>query len=78
MQTLKAQVGPTGLRKWQLPDSELSIIWPGPGAGLMLCVDRPGGLMTSIRSNGSDGQYSTAKEAQKAVDTFVSKAVANG
>jgi hypothetical protein len=69
--SIRPQTSPTGLCKWNLPESELSIVWPGPGAGLMLCVDKPGGLMTSINSNGSNGTYNTRKEAQAAVDMFV-------
>ena len=73
---IRPQVAPTGLRKWQLPDSELSIVWMGPGAGLVLCGDNPGKLFTKIYSAGSDGRYYTVKEAQAAVDTFVARAEA--
>lgn len=72
--TIRPQKSPTGLRKWQLPESELSVVWPGPGAGLMLCHDKPGGMMTKINSAGSDGNYYNAKDAQKAFDTFVARA----
>jgi hypothetical protein len=72
---LRPVVYPTGLRKWNLPDSSLSILWLGPGAGLHLAfdADKPGGSMTSINSPGSDGTYRTVKDAQKAVDTFVAR-----
>jgi hypothetical protein len=72
---LRPQLSPTGLAKWNLPDSSLSIVWQGPGSPLMLVADVPGGIFTSIESAGSDGTYQTRKEAQKAVETFVAKAV---
>ena len=74
---VKALVYPTGMRVWRMPGSEtLSIIWPGPGAGLMLAFDasKPGGAMTRINHPCADGQYHTVKEAQKAVDAFVALA----
>jgi hypothetical protein len=71
---VKPQTSPTGLCKWDLPDSSLSIIWQGPGSRLMLVADVPGGMFTSIESEGSNGTYQTRKEAQKAVESFIRKA----
>jgi len=71
MQNLKPQVSPTGLCKWNLPDSEMSLVWAGPGVGLMLCVDKPGGFMTRVDTRGCEGPFSTRKEAQEAVNEFI-------
>jgi hypothetical protein len=71
---IKPQVSPTGLCKWNLPESTLSVVWLGPGSHLALCHDVPGGLMTSINSRGSDGRYMTRKDAQAAVETFIRRA----
>lgn len=76
---MKPQIGPTGLCLWKLPDSDLDIMWAGPGVGLTLGRHTiPYGMMTSIRTYGCEGPFATRKAAQAAVDLFVAKAKAQG
>lgn len=68
-----SQVGPTGLTLWRIPDSNLEIIWPGPGAGLSIGqATTPGGAVTRIEHPAADAAYQTRAEAQRAVDAFLS------
>ena len=74
--SLKPQIGPTGLCLWKIPgDTDLDIMWAGPGSPLTLGRHTiPHGMMTRIHSFGSDGNFETRKDAQKAVDTFIARA----
>lgn len=68
--SIRPQVSPTGLHKWNLPGSPYSIMWAGPGARLRLIEDVPGGINTSIDHPVANGMYNTPAEAQAAVDAF--------
>ena len=74
--SLKPQVGPTGLCLWKIPgDTGLDIMWAGAGSPLTLGRHTIAhGMMTRIHSLGSDGNYGTRKDAQKAVETFIARA----
>ena len=68
MSKLKVTKSPTGLRRWDLPQSELYILWLGPGCRLSLCF---GDAQTSIQHPTASGTYQTEKEATAAVEAFV-------
>jgi len=58
---------------WPIPESELEIMWIGPGGGLFLGMPRqPGGAVTRIRHpEESADTYSSFEEADDAVWAFI-------
>lgn len=71
---LKHRTYPTGMVIWPVPGSDrMSIIWPGPGIGLLLGMDadKPGGSMTPIEHPTASGTYQTRKQATKAAEAFI-------
>ena len=74
--SIEPQVGPAGSCLWKIPEgSEIDIMWAGAGSPLTLGRHTIAyGMMTRIHSLGSDGNYGTRKDAQKAVDTFIARA----
>ena len=69
---LDRKTSPTGLTVWQLPRSDMQIVWIGPGAGLSVgCAYRPGATMTRVEHPTADGQYDSLKDAEAAVRRFL-------
>ena len=64
---------PTGLTVWALPNSDLQVLWPGPGARLRLGwkLMKPEGTATMIDHSTANGAYNTRKEAEEAVKRFI-------
>jgi hypothetical protein len=65
-----------GMTRWgPLPDTEsLYLFWGGPGSGIYLEHGIDGGQsgQTRVRHASASGTYDTAKQAQRAVEAFVS------
>jgi hypothetical protein len=62
---------PTGGMVWQVPNSTLQIMWPGPGGGLSL--GRPmevGGATNRIEHYTANGNYYNVKDAARAAKAF--------
>ena len=79
MATTKPKVverGAAGLLVWALPEAgELEIMWPGPGAGLLIGMPRqPGGMVTRIDHPTASGAFATEREATAAVAAFIAAA----
>ena len=57
---------------WQLPHSDMQLMWPGPGAGLSVgYAYRLGATMTRVEHSTADGQYDSLKDAEAAVRRFL-------
>lgn len=77
MQATRQQLGeaettPTGLTLWRL-DSPLSIIWLGPGGGLLLGIHATSldGQIVPIEHPTASGTFDTRKAAKKAAQAFL-------
>ena len=74
LKALRPKSGPTGLLRWNLPDTSLSVIWDGPGSPLYLVHDVPGGSSaTGIMFEGYVRSFSTRKEAQAGFEQFLAR-----
>jgi hypothetical protein len=65
---------PTGTTVWQLPDSDMQIMWNGPGGRLRIgwSFMKAGGSMgTLIDHHTANGDYKTRKEAEAAIKSFI-------
>lgn len=72
MKPPKPQVYPTGMLRWDLPNSKLYVLWAGPGSSLMLVMG-DGITMTSILFDGYAKQFDTKKAAKAAFAEFFSR-----
>jgi hypothetical protein len=69
---MKRQISPTGLTVWTIPDTNLEIMWMGPGSGLFVgTATTPGGAVTRIEHRTADGTYTNRREAEAAVKAFL-------
>ena len=69
---LNRKTSPTGLAVWQVPDSEMQIMWSGPGGRLSFGqAYKAGGAMTFIEHPSADGAYDSLKAAEAAVKRFM-------
>lgn len=60
---------------WSLPDSQLEIMWMGPGSRLYIGTPRrPGGFVIPIEHPTADFDPGSMKAAQAAIDAFVAAA----
>jgi hypothetical protein len=64
---------PTGLVVWAVPNTNLQIMWAGPGSRLKIGFDltRAGGSASLIDHPSADGNYNTRREAEVAVHAFL-------
>jgi len=58
-----------GAQEWALPDTSLKLAWSGPGSGLYLAA---GGTHSRVRHPSANRAYATVREADRAVQAFVS------
>ena len=61
----------TGGLQWTIP-APFVVQWWGPGCGLVLCENKPGGILTAIHFDGDD-KFDTERAAIKAFAEYWSR-----